>query len=39
MDIADITLLTRELDKTKAGVFLGNNPALLGSIMCSLNFV
>lgn len=29
---------TRELDKVKAGVFLGNNAAFLGSLMCSLGF-
>lgn len=30
--------LEKELDKTKAKVFLGNNAAFLGCIMCSLSF-
>lgn len=29
---------TRELDKTKAAIFLGSNAAFLGSLMCSLKF-
>lgn len=39
MEIAEIDQLTRELDKVKAQVFLGNNPTLMGSIMCSMNFI
>lgn len=35
----DIHKMTRELDKTKSAVFLGNNAAFLGSIMCGMNFV
>lgn len=31
-------MLDKELDKTKASVFIGNNSAFLGSIMCSQNF-
>jgi predicted metal-dependent peptidase len=34
----DLRFLTRELDKTKSGVFLGKNAAFLGSLMSSLNF-
>lgn len=30
--------IDRELDRTKSSVFLGNNAAFLGSILCSLNF-
>lgn len=35
----DLHHISRELDKTKSTVFLGNNAAFLGSIMCSLNFI
>lgn len=35
----DLTLLNRELDRTKSAVFLGKTAAFLGSIMCSLNFI
>jgi len=35
----DIQLLTRELDKTKSGVFMGKNAAFLAPLMCSMNFV
>jgi predicted metal-dependent peptidase len=38
-DDLDIPFLTKELDKTKSGVFLGKNAAFLGSLMCSLNFI
>lgn len=34
----DIQFLTRELDRTKSGVFLGKNAAFFGPLMCSLNF-
>lgn len=34
----DYAQLNRELDKTKAEVFLGKNAAFLGSLMCSMNF-
>jgi predicted metal-dependent peptidase len=34
----DIPYLTRQLDIAKSGVFLGNNAAFLGSLMCSMNF-
>ena len=39
MEIAEIDRLTRELDKVKAQVFLGDSPALMGSVMCSMNFI
>jgi predicted metal-dependent peptidase len=35
----DYDLLDRQLDKTKAKVFLGNNAAFLGPLLCSLDFV
>jgi predicted metal-dependent peptidase len=38
MDDLDIPHLTKELDRAKSGVFLGNNAAFLGSLMCSMNF-
>jgi hypothetical protein len=31
--------LQKELDRAKSAVFLGNNAAFLGSLMCSTNFV
>jgi predicted metal-dependent peptidase len=34
----DMEYLNRELDKTKSAVFLGNNAAFLGSILCNMNF-
>lgn len=34
----NLTLLTREMDRTKSAVFLGKNAAFLGPLMCSLNF-
>lgn len=35
----DYQKLDRELDRTKSKVFLGNNAAFLGPLMCSLQFV
>jgi predicted metal-dependent peptidase len=37
-DTIDTYQLTRELDRTKSGVFLGRNAAFLGSLMCNLTF-
>lgn len=35
----DYVHLDKELDRVKTRVFLGNNAAFLGSIMCSMNFM
>ena len=35
----DFSLLDRMLDKLKAKVFIGNNAAFYGALMCSVNFV
>ena len=35
----DLAMLQRELDRTKSQVFLGNNAAFLGSLMCGLTFI
>lgn len=35
----DLVALNRELDRTKASVFVGQHPLFFGSLMCSLNFM
>lgn len=38
MHSVDEDVLTKELDKVKAKVFMGNNSAFLGSLLCTLEF-